>query len=118
MYSAEVLSHFENPRGVGELEGATVTVEVTNPVCGDLLQLSLIVNDGQIAEARFRAKGCVPAIACGSKLVELVTSQTLNEAGSLTPETIAGALGGLPQASLHAAALAVDALKAALKKLG
>ena len=67
MYSSEVLDHFENPRGVGDLENATVSVERPNPVCGDMLRLSLRIENGTIAEARFRAKGCVPAIACGSK---------------------------------------------------
>jgi len=69
MYSAQVLDHFQNPRGVGELPDATVSVEVQNPACGDVMRLSLRVVDGRVVDARFRAKGCVPAIACGSRLV-------------------------------------------------
>jgi nitrogen fixation protein NifU and related proteins len=116
MYSAEVLEHFQNPRGVGELDNATASVEVQNPVCGDVLRLSLSIAEGKIALARFRAKGCVPAIACGSKLVELLEGTSLDEARRFNRGDLAESLGGLPPASEHAAALAIDALQAALKK--
>ena len=115
MYSSEVLDHFENPRGVGDLENATVSVERANPVCGDVLRLSLRVESGRVAEACFRAKGCVPAIACGSKLVEMVSGRELAAVEQITADQISNGLGGLPQASKHASALAVEVLRAALK---
>jgi nitrogen fixation NifU-like protein len=118
MYSAEVLDHFQNPRGVGDLNDATVTVEVQNPVCGDVLRLSLRIEGASIAEARFRAKGCVPAIACGSKLVELLNGIHLDRAAQIERQQITDGLNGLPQASEHAASLAVDALRQLLKKVG
>jgi nitrogen fixation protein NifU and related proteins len=117
MYSDQVLDHFQNPRNVGDLENATVSVELQNPACGDVLRLALRVKDGYVVDASFRAKGCVPAIACGSKLVELLRSRTVAEASTLTQKEIAEDLGGLPQASSHAAALAIDALRLALRKL-
>ncbi|HET9695407.1 MAG TPA: iron-sulfur cluster assembly scaffold protein [Terriglobales bacterium] len=117
MYSAQLLDHFQNPRGVGDLANASVSVELQNPACGDVLRLSLLVDQGRIVDARFRAKGCVPAIACGSKLVEAITGKQLSVACELKEETLVEALGGLPQASRHAAALAIDALRAALKQL-
>lgn len=117
MYSPEVLDHFQNPRGVGDLENATVTVELRNPACGDVLRLSLRVEGDRIAEARFRAKGCVPAIACGSKLVEFVSGMTIAAAHLIEQEKLIEAIGGLPQASRHAGALALDALRSALRKI-
>ena len=117
MYSAEVLNHFENPRGVGDLHDATVAVEVSNPVCGDVLRLSLRLDAGQIVEARFRAQGCVPAIACGSKLVEILSRREISAIKTVTPTQITEELGGLPQASQHAAALAVAALHRALASI-
>jgi len=117
MYSAQILDHFQNPRGVGDLENAKVLVEVQNPACGDVLRLSLRIEEDRIVEARYRAKGCVPAIACGSKLVEMISGRSLTDAYSLVREQIAEELGGLPQASQHASALAIDALHAALKRL-
>jgi len=118
MYSAQVLDHFQNPRGVGDLENATVSVEVQNPACGDVLRLSLRVNDGRVAEARFRAQGCVPSIACGSRLVELMTGLEITRAKDIRREQLVTDLGGLPEASQHASYLAIDALKAAMGKIG
>lgn len=117
MYSLQLLDHFENPRGVGDLENATVTVELQNPACGDVLRLSLLVSHGRIVAARFRAKGCVPAIACGSKLVEIISGADLATARALDEQSLADALGALPQASRHAGALAIDVLRSALKKV-
>jgi len=117
MYSAQVLDHFQNPRGVGELARASAVVELQNPACGDVLKLSLEHDSGRIVKATFRAKGCVPAIACGSRLVELLNGLTIHDAKQITRDQLIAELGGLPQASQHAAALAIDALHSALKQL-
>jgi len=117
MYSAQLLDHFQNPRNAGEVSAADAIAEVENPACGDVLRLTLKVNSGRIAEIRFKAKGCVPSMACGSALTELVTGQTLDETRALGREKLIAAVGGLPQASTHAAQLALDALSAALSQL-
>lgn len=114
MYSAQVLDHFQNPRNAGEIPDTTAAAEVENPACGDILRLTLKIDSDKIVEARFKAKGCVAAIACGSALTELTIGKTLNEARSLGREQIDSALGGLPQGSTHAAQLALDTLSAAL----
>src|SRR6266568_4775114 len=84
MFSEAVLDHFRNPRNAGELPGATSTVEVSNPVCGDILKLSVRILDRRIAEARFLCRGCTTSIACASVLTELLTSHTLDEVQSIT----------------------------------
>jgi len=117
MYSAQILDHFENPRHAGEVAGPDATVQVQNPACGDILKLTLKVASGRITDICFRAKGCVPAMACGSLLTELVHGKTLDEARCLQREELVQALGGLPQASAHASHLAMDALAAALDQL-
>jgi nitrogen fixation NifU-like protein len=117
MYSKKLLNHFEHPQNVGELGPLAVRVEVQNPACGDVLQLSLRIEGNKISEARFRAKGCVPAIACGSALTELLKGLEPGQAESITSEMIENAVDGLPSASSHAAQLAIDGLRAALKKL-
>ena len=114
MYSPKVLDHFEHPRNVGELENATATAQVENPACGDVMALSLRVVDGRIEEVRYRAKGCVPAIACGSLLTEMVLGKTIGEARKVRRIELVLALGGLPTASLHASHLAIDVLAKAL----
>ncbi len=117
MYSPQVLDHFEHPRNVGELADPTAAVQVENPACGDVMRLSIKLVDDRISEVRYRVKGCVPAIACGSLLTEVLSGRTLAEAGKLKREELVKALGGLPQASSHASHLAMDALAAALKEL-
>jgi len=117
MYSAQLLDHFQNPRNAGEIAGADATAELENPACGDVLRLTLKVSAGRITQVRFKAKGCVAAIACGSALTELVVGKTPNEALTLQREDVIGAIGGLPQASTHAAQLALDALSAALSQI-
>jgi nitrogen fixation NifU-like protein len=117
MYSAQLLDHFQNPRNAGDVANPDASVQIENPACGDILKLTMRVQDGHIAEIRFRAKGCVPAMACGSLLTELVKGKTPKEAGKLGRERLIEAIGGLPEASTHAGHLAIDALTAALKKL-
>ena len=117
MYSQQLLDHFQNPRNVGDLPDADATVELENPVCGDVIRLSLKLQNGRIAEIRFKAKGCVPAMACGSALTELVLGRTTQEASVLGRDDLTRAVGGLPQASSHAAQLALDALSSALAKV-
>ena len=117
MYSEAVLDHFQNPRNAGALHAATATVSVENPVCGDILEISVRVEQGRIAEARFRTRGCVTAMACSSLLTELLRGKNPAEVGGITPEQMSEALGGLPPATLHAAQLARDAAQALAAKL-
>jgi nitrogen fixation NifU-like protein len=115
LYSDIVMDHFANPRNVGEVAEPDALAEVTNPVCGDMLRLSLRVEDGRIVEARFRAFGCAAAIAASSMTTELLTGRTLEEAGRITEDDVAEALGGLPPNKMHCAALAEEAIQAALQ---
>jgi nitrogen fixation protein NifU and related proteins len=117
MYSAQLLDHFQNPRNAGDVAAADAIAEIENPVCGDRLRLSLRLHDGRVAEIRFKAKGCVPSMACGSALTELIQGKTLANLRALTREELTTAVGGLPQASTHAAQLALDALSAALRQI-
>lgn len=114
MYSPQLLDHFQNPRNAGDLPDADATVEIENPVCGDVVRLSLKLHDGRITKIKFKAQGCVPAIACASALTELASGKTVDEARALTRENLILAVGTLPQASSHAAQLAIDALAALL----
>jgi len=102
---------------VGDLPDADATVDMENPVCGDVIRLGLKLDAGRIVEIKFKAKGCVPAIACGSALTELVMGKTAADARMLTSEDLVRAVGGMPQASSHAAQLALDALSTALAQI-
>lgn len=117
MFSEAVLDHFRNPRNAGELPGATTIVEVTNPVCGDILKLFARLESGRIAEARFLCRGCTTAIACASLLTEQLRGRTLVEARSITADSLSASLGNLPPATFHGAQLAADAVAAMLQKI-
>lgn len=117
-YSPKLLDHFHRPRRAGELADASVVAEASNPVCGDVIKLWLRVEHGRVTGATFKADGCVPAIACGSWVAEqLAAGCSLEEAGSLTPDTISAGLDGLPPASRHAAELGAEVLRKALDAL-
>jgi nitrogen fixation NifU-like protein len=116
MYSARLLDHFQNPRNVGELPPPAVTVEVSNPVCGDILRLSVEFRDGRVAQACYKTRGCTASIAAGSALTGLLTGKTPPEIAALRPADVENAVGGLSSESKHAAVLAVDAVRAVLHK--
>jgi nitrogen fixation NifU-like protein len=115
MFSKTLLDHFEHPRNAGELPGAMIKVEAGNPVCGDVLQLTATIENGAIREVRFLCRGCTASIACASLLTETIRGRELGDARTVTSESLAQALGGLPPASFHAAQLAHDALQALLQ---
>ncbi len=116
-YSPQLLDHFEHPRNVGEIEGADAIAEVENPACGDIMRLSLKLDGSRIAQARFLTKGCVPSIACGSALTEMLVGKSAAQAQSIRREELVAAVGGLENASQHASHLAMDALAAVLRQL-
>ena len=117
VYSPEVLDHFQNPRNAGEVEAPEATAQLENPACGDILELTLKLEGRRIAEIRFRAKGCVPAMACGSAITELVKGKSVDEARHVSREDLIRKVGALPQASAHASHLAIDTLAALLREL-
>ena len=126
MYSAELLDHFQNPRNAGQVEAPDRTARLENPVCGDILELSVKLEKPlepanpdatRIADIRFRAKGCVPTLACGSAITELVKGRTVAEARNLSREDLIRNVGGLPPASDHASHLAIDTLAALLRNV-
>lgn len=114
MRSPRFVEHFENPRHVGALEPPAVTVEVSNPVCGDILRLSVLWQDDVVRQVRYKARGCAASIAAGSALSEWMEGKTRAEVESLEASVLERALGGLPPESKHAAVLAIDAVAALL----
>ena len=119
-----MLDHFENPRNVGELANADATVQVENPACGDIMQLSIKLAPGSestshipINDVRFRIRGCVTAIACGSVLTAMLRGKTIAEAREIQRQQIVDALGGLTNETMHGSHLVMDALAAVLAKV-
>src|ERR1019366_1995263 len=101
VYSVELLDHFQNPRNAGLVEAPDSTARLENPACGDILELTLKLEGKRVADIRFRAKGCVPAMACGSAITELIKGKNVDEARQVSREELVRKVGGLPQASAH-----------------
>ncbi len=114
MYSERLLDHFRDPRNTGELAPPAVTVEVSNPACGDILRLSARFEGDRVAESRFLTRGCTASIAAGSALTEWMAGRTRADLAAIVPNDIETAVGGLAPESKHAAVLCVDAVKALL----
>ncbi len=115
MYSDKVMDHFRNPRNVGVVEDADGTGRVGNPVCGDIMEMTIKVEDGRLVDVKFRTFGCGSAIATSSITTELVLGKTIDEALALTNRAVAQALDGLPPNKMHCSNLAADALHEAIK---
>lgn len=118
MYSARLLEYFKNPRNAGQLPPPAITVEVSNPVCGDILRLSVRFDGSLAAEARFKASGCTASVACGSALSEWITGKTRDELAALTPAMVEKLVDGLAPESKHTAVLCADAVRAVMEDRG
>ncbi|MFN0167543.1 MAG: iron-sulfur cluster assembly scaffold protein [Bryobacteraceae bacterium] len=118
MYSERLLQHFRNPRYVGELDPPAVTVEVMNPICGDVLRLSVRLEGHTVTEARYKTRGCTASIAAGEALCEWMHGRSAGDLAQLTADDVDAAVGGLRPESKHAAVLCIDGVKALLRSLG
>ncbi len=115
MYSEKVMDHFSNPRNVGELDNADGVGQVGNAKCGDIMRMSIQVEDGVITDVRFKTFGCGAAIATSSMATEMIKGKTIKEALQLTNKAVAEALDGLPPVKMHCSLLAEEAIKAAIE---
>lgn len=118
MFSEILLDHFQRPRNAGELAEPSVCVEVSNPVCGDVLRLAVKVAAGRIREVKFLCRGCTTAIACASVATEKMLGAEVESLRGIKAEVVAAAFGGLPEASFHGAQLAEDGIKAVVRAMG
>ena len=118
MYSERLLEHFQNPRNVGQLPPPAVTVEVSNPACGDILRLSVRFEGEVAVETRYKVRGCTASIAAGSALTEWLIGKSRNEISGFQTLVIEQALGGLATESKHAAVLCRDGVQSLLKNTG
>jgi NifU-like protein involved in Fe-S cluster formation len=117
VYSSKLLDHFEHPRHTGELPDASAQVRIENPACGDILVIAVKVENGVISEVRFRAKGCVPAMACGSAIATLIHGRAIGDVLKVRKEDVLSEVESVPPASGHAIHLALDAASQLWKEL-
>ena len=115
MYSEKVMEHFRNPRNVGDLPDADGRGQEGNPVCGDVMEIAIKVEDDRIADIKFKTFGCGSAIAVSSMITEMAKGKTLDEALQISKEMVAEELGGLPPNKMHCSNLGSKALRKAIE---
>ncbi|MEK6727877.1 MAG: Fe-S cluster assembly scaffold protein NifU [Candidatus Omnitrophota bacterium] len=113
-YSDKVMDHFMNPRNTGEIPDASGVGTVGNPICGDVMKMYLKIENGIIADAKFKTFGCGAAIATSSMVTEMIKGKSIEEALKVSNRSVAEALGGLPPVKMHCSVLAEEALRSAL----
>lgn len=115
MYNDTVMEHFMNPHNVGEIEDASGIGTFGSPVCGDMMQMSIKVDEnGVITDAKFRTYGCGSAIASSSIATDMIIGKTCEEALQITNADVLEALGGLPAVKVHCSILSEQSIKAAI----
>ncbi len=114
MYTEKVMEHFSNPHNVGEIENANAVGQVGNAKCGDIMRMSMIIEDDIIKDIKFKTFGCGAAIATSSVATDLVKGKTIEEALKITNKQVIDELGGLPPAKIHCSVLAEEAIHAAI----
>ena len=115
LYSKKVMDHFKDPHNMGEIKDPSGVGRVGNPVCGDLMELQIKVEDNVITQAKFQTFGCTAAIATSSILTDLVIGKTIEEALKVTNNAVVDALDGLPPVKKHCSVLAEEALRKAVE---
>lgn len=115
MYSGKVMDHFSNPRNMGDMQNPDGVGEVGNPVCGDAMTVYIKVEDGKLADVKFKTFGCVAAIAVSSMVSELARGLSLEEAKKISKQAIAESLEGLPKEKMHCSNLGAEALGKAIE---
>ncbi len=115
-YSDVVMDHYRNPRNVGEVAETPAVAQVGDPESGDVLKISMRIEDDIVVEALFKSFGCTAAIASGSMATTLLRGKTASEAARLTNRDVVAALGGLPESKIQCSVLAEQAIREALRR--
>lgn len=115
MYNEKVMQAFQNPQNVGEIEDYDGIGTVGNAVCGDIMQITIKVKDGRIADAKFKTFGCAAAVATSSTATQMIIGMTLDEALQVTNKKVVEVLEGLPPQKIHCSVLAEEAIKKAIE---
>ena len=115
LYSEKVMDHFRNPRNAGDMENPDGIGHVGNPVCGDIMELYIKVENDMITDAKFKTFGCGAAIATSSMVTEMVKGKSIDEALEISNKAVIEALDGLPKVKIHCSVLAEEALKSAIE---
>lgn len=114
MYNEKVMEVFKNPQHMGEVENYNAIATVGNEVCGDIMQITMRIEDNVIKDAKFKTFGCAAAVASSSTATGMIIGKTIEEALKLTNKQVIEELEGLPPQKIHCSVLAEDAIRLAI----
>lgn len=114
MYNEKVMDVFKNPQHMGEVENYNAIGTVGNEVCGDIMQITMRIEDNVIKDAKFKTFGCAAAVASSSTATGMIIGKTIEEALKLTNKQVIEELEGLPPQKIHCSVLAEDAIRLAI----
>ena len=115
MYNEKVMQAFQNPQNVGEVENYNAIGTVGNETCGDIMQITMLIEDGIIKDAKFKTFGCAAAVASSSTATAMIIGKTIDEALKIKNSDVIESLEGLPPQKIHCSVLAEEALKLAIE---
>ena len=115
MYNEKVMDAFKNPKNVGEIENYDGIGVVGNASCGDIMQITIKVENNFIVDAKFKTFGCAAAVATSSTATDMVIGMTLEQALEVTNKKVVEVLEGLPPQKIHCSVLAEEAIKKAIE---
>jgi nitrogen fixation NifU-like protein len=114
LYSEQVRDHYANPRNVGTVTDPSGQAIVRSPLDSDTVLITLRIENDLIQEAKFKCMGCAVAIACSSMATEIVLGKSVAEAAGITEQSVADALGGIPEYKMRCSNLAPQAIRQAI----
>ncbi len=79
LYQELILDHYRRPRNKGELEGATTSVTMKNPLCGDEVALHVLLDGDKVSDLKFSGRGCSISQASASMMTQLVKGKSAAE---------------------------------------
>jgi len=115
MYNEKVMEAFKNPKNVGEVENYDGIGTVGNATCGDIMQITIKVENNVIVDAKFKTFGCAAAVATSSTATDMIIGMTIEEALTVTNKKVVETLEGLPPQKIHCSVLAEEAIKKAIE---
>jgi len=114
LYSQQVRDHYANPRNVGSVAEPSGKSMVKSPLDSDTVLVTLRIENNIIAEAKFKCMGCAVAIACSSMATEMVLGKPVEEAYAISEQSVAEALGSIPEYKMRCSNLAPAAIRNAI----
>lgn len=83
LYPKHVMEHYRTPHNRGAIDDPDFSCQVDNPLCGDVVRVGVLLQDGKVRDAKFTGHGCVICIAAASILTDEIVGKSTEELEAL-----------------------------------